>query len=141
MTTRQAAARPAPSAELTADIDVASQRIHVADLTISCKLGVSEAERATVQRIRINVELEVRPERPLNDDPRNVVDYRGIVPAIRDITQSHTPRLLETLADRIAEVCLGDSRAISSRVRIDKLDRYADASGIGVEVHHRKRQD
>ena len=88
------------------------------------------------QRVRINVELEVEPERPIHDDPANIVDYRHIVPAIRDIAQNGVPRLLESMADRIAAACLYDPRTRVVRVRIEKLDRYSDAAGIGVEVEH-----
>lgn len=115
-----------------------AQRVIVRDLTLSCKLGVSERERAKFQRIRINLELDVAAERPIHDDPANVVDYRGIVPSIRELTQTTTPLLLETLADRIAEICFEDSRALSTRIRIEKLDRYSDAAGIGVEVEHKR---
>lgn len=115
---------------------VARQRIAVRDLTLACRLGVSERERAKTQRIRVNVELEVAPQRPLDDDPARIVDYRGIVPSIREIVQDGAPRLLESLADRIAAACFYDARTQVVRVRIEKLDRYSDAAGIGVEVEH-----
>jgi len=114
------------------------QRIVVRDLTLSCKLGVSEGERAKFQRVRINVEVEVAPQRPIDDDPAKVVDYRSIVPGIRELAQAGQPRLLETLADQIAALCFYDSRTQGVRVRIEKLDRYPDAAGIGVEVTHRR---
>jgi len=119
-------------------IATTAQRIFVRDLTLSCKLGVSERERAKYQRVRINAEVEVEPRRPIGDDPAHIVDYRNLVPAIRDLTQTTTPLLLETLADQIAGICLEDPRARSCRIRIEKLDRYPDAGGIGVEVEHRR---
>lgn len=117
---------------------VSDQRIFVRDLTLTCRLGVSERERAKDQRVRINVELQVEPQRPIDDNPQNIVDYRHIVPAIRSIAQEGAPRLLESLADRIAEACFEDARTHVARVRIEKLDRYSDAHGIGVEVEHRR---
>jgi dihydroneopterin aldolase len=115
---------------------VTRQRIFVRDLTVTCKLGVTERERAKTQRIRINVELEVEPERPIHDDPAYVVDYRHIVPSIRDIAWNGAPLLLESLADQIAAACLYDTRTKVVRVRIEKLDRYSDTAGIGIEVEH-----
>ena len=114
------------------------QRIVVRDLTLSCKLGVSEGERAKFQRVRINVAVEVAPQRPIDDDPAKVVDYRSIVPGIRELARTGRPRLLETLADQIAALCFYDSRTEGVWVRIEKLDRYSDAAGIGVEVTHRR---
>jgi dihydroneopterin aldolase len=115
-----------------------AQRIFVRDLTLSCKLGVSERERAKYQRLCINVEVRVAADRPIHDDPANIVDYRNLVPAIRQLAQTTTPLLLETLADQIAEICFADERARSCRIRIEKLDRYADAGGIGIEVEHER---
>mgnify|MGYP000400269130 CR=1 FL=1 len=115
-----------------------AQRIFVRDLTLSCKLGVSERERAKYQRLCINVEVSVLPQRPIDDDPARIVDYRNIVPAIRKLAQTTTPLLLETLADQIAEICFADPRARACRIRIEKLDRYADAGGIGIEVAHER---
>lgn len=115
---------------------VTAQRIFVRDLTLSCKLGVSEKERAKFQRVRINVEMDVEPARPLHDDPDNIVDYRSVVPAIRALSQAGQPRLLETLADQIAEICFFDPRTTHVRVRIEKLDRYSDSAGIGIEIEH-----
>jgi len=117
---------------------VTAQRMFVRDLTITSHLGVSERERAKPQRLRINVELEVDPQRPIDDDPQNIVDYRWVVPSIREIARDGAPRLLESLADRIAESCFYDPRTRRVRVRIEKLDRYSDAAGVGIEVEHER---
>lgn len=115
------------------------QTVFVRDLTVNAHLGVTERERARTQRIRVNVEAEVDPVRPLDDDPKRIVDYRHIVPNIRRLIAEEQPKLLETLADRIAAATLADDSAVACvRVRIEKLDRYSDAAGIGVEVEHRR---
>lgn len=115
------------------------QKVFVRDLTVSAHLGVTARERARAQRIRVNVEAEVDPVRPLDDDPKRIVDYRHIVPNIRRLIADHHPALLETLADRIAQATFADDPAVAVVwVRIEKLDRYSDAAGIGVEVEHRR---
>lgn len=125
-------------ARTSTDTTVKVQRMFVRDLTLSCHLGVTERERAKAQRIRVNVELEVTPQRPIDDDEHKIVDYRYVVPAVREIAMEGAPKLLETLADRIAERCFYDSRTLAVRVRIEKLDRYSDAAGVGIEIEHRR---
>lgn len=115
------------------------QRIVLRDLTLAAHIGVGERERAKAQRLRINAELEVAPERPLDDDPARVVDYRHVVPAIRRLCAERRPRLLETLAEEIAEACLDDARTEAVHVRVEKLDRYSDAAAIGIEIERRRR--
>lgn len=131
-------AKAAPSSSKAAGT-ATRQTVFVRDLTVNAHLGVTERERARTQRIRINVEAEVDPVRPLDDDPKRIVDYRHIVPNIRRLIAEEQPKLLETLADRIAGATLTDDSAVVwVRVRIEKLDRYSDAAGIGVEVEHRR---
>jgi len=38
------------------------------------------------------------------------------------------------LAERIAAMCLVDSRVLSARVRVEKLDVFPEASSVGVEI-------
>jgi len=119
---------------------VSDQRIVVRDLVVSGHLGVTAREQSKAQRIRVNVDLTVTPEHPAQDDPAHVVDYRDVVPGIRRLVRSEHPQLLETLAERIAQVCFDDPRARSARVRVEKLDLYADTGAVGVEVEHTRRE-
>ena len=72
--------------------------------------------------------------RPLRDSIANVVSYETIVDGIRAITGRGHINLVETLADRIGDLCLADDRVQRARVRVEKLDIYPDAAGVGVEV-------
>ncbi|OYV35424.1 MAG: diguanylate cyclase, partial [Acidocella sp. 20-61-6] len=47
-------------------------------------------------------------------------------------------QLVETLAERLCEVCLADARVLIARVRVEKLDVFADAASAGVEVERRR---
>ena len=48
-------------------ITVTAQRILMSDLTLPCRIGVTEEERAERQRLRFNLRLEVRPDPPRED--------------------------------------------------------------------------
>ena len=115
---------------------VDAQRIVVRDLTLSCCIGVSVAERAQQQRLRLSVELAVDIPQKAEDQIGAVVDYGQIVGLIRQVCRDNQAVLLETLAQDIAEACFFDPRVRRSRIRIEKLDRYADVGGIGVELEH-----
>jgi dihydroneopterin aldolase len=45
---------------------------------------------------------------------------------------------VETLAERIAASIVTDSRVISVRVRVEKLDVFTDADSAGVEIERRQ---
>ena len=107
----------------------------IRDLVVPCAIGVHEHERHGTQRVRINVRVQVvDDEGPLEDRIANVVSYETIVDGIRAIIDRGHINLVETLADRIADLCLANHRVRGVRVRIEKLDLYPDAAGVGVEV-------
>ena len=58
---------------------------------------------------------------------------------MRSIVDAGHVRLVETLAERIAEACLADRRVHLARVRVEKLDIFADATSAGVEIERRQR--
>lgn len=111
------------------------RRVFVRDLVLPCAIGVHAHEHDAPQRVRINVELMVREEaRNLQDRIENVVSYEHIVDGVRTITGESHINLVETLAERIAGLCLADERVARVRVGVEKLDIYQEAASVGVEI-------
>jgi 7,8-dihydroneopterin aldolase/epimerase/oxygenase len=107
----------------------------IRDLVMLCSIGVHAHEHDAKQRIRLNLELDVTEStRPIEDDLRNVVCYDEIISAVRRLVDAGHVRLIETLAERIAELCLGDPRIRRARIQIEKLDVYADVGSVGVAI-------
>ncbi len=121
------------------ETEVTAQRIIVRDLSLSCRIGVTEEERARRQRIRLNLALDVVPDPPSEDRIAEVVHYGHLVDRVRRTCLKADVQLLETLAEQVAANCFFDPRILSVRVRIEKLDRYADVGGIGIELERRRK--
>ena len=119
-------------------ITVTAQRILISDLTLPCRIGVTEEERAERQRLRLNLRIEVRPNPPREDKITEVVNYGPLVARIRSVCGEVEVRLLESLSERIAQACFLDDRVIGAEVRIEKLDRYPDVGGIGSQFEYRR---
>lgn len=115
-----------------------AQRILISDLTLPCRIGVTEGERAERQRLRFNIALEIQLNPPREDKIGEVVDYGPLVAKIRDVCAKVEFRLLESLAEQVAIACFIDSRVTAARVRIEKLDLYPDAGGIGCEFEYHR---
>ena len=117
-----------------------TRRIFIRDLVVPCLIGVHRHEKDGRQRVRINLDLDVAEDEAAHGDRLvNVVCYEEIVSAIRRITDAGHINLVETLAERIAEYCLRDPRVRMARVRIEKLDVFADAGSVGVEIERASR--
>lgn len=111
------------------------RHVFVRDLVLAGSIGVHRHEHGTTQRVRINLDLAVADDGgELFDDLANVVCYERITDGVRAIVAAGHVRLAETLAERIATMCLADARVRSARVRIEKLDVFPDATSAGVEI-------
>jgi len=117
-----------------ADARKAIRHVFVRDLLLVCRIGVHRHETVQPQRVRINLDLAVSEDRELQDDLMNVVCYERLTDAVRALVAGRHIKLLETLAEEIAAICLADGRVQSVRVRIEKLDVFADAASVGVEI-------
>ncbi len=121
------------------------RHVFVHDLMLDAAIGVYPGEHGHTQRVRINVDLAVADPGALPgaapvgaDDLARVVDYSAIVRAVRSIVAAGHIRLVETLAERIAAACFTDERIITARIRVEKLDIYPEAGGVGVEVERHR---
>lgn len=111
------------------------RRVFVRDLELSALIGVHRHEHDGRQRVRINLDLTVREDdEPPADRLSDVVCYEDIVTGTRAIVNGGHVNLVETLAERIAAMCLTDRRVHAVRVRVEKLDVFADAASVGVEI-------
>lgn len=112
-----------------------TSHVFVRDLELEAVIGVHKHEKLGPQPIRVNIDLTVRePLVPVDDQLRNVVDYEQIVAFVQEIVAEGHVKLVETLAERIASVCLGDDRILVARVRIEKLNAIAGARSVGIEI-------
>jgi 7,8-dihydroneopterin aldolase/epimerase/oxygenase len=124
----------------------ALRHMFLRDLVLAASIGVHPHEHAAPQRVRINIDLGVEDDglRPLSrrpvgrDELSRVVDYEKLADAVRRIVGTGHVRLVETLAERIAEACLTDRRVHLARIRVEKLDIFADATSAGVEIERRQ---
>jgi 7,8-dihydroneopterin aldolase/epimerase/oxygenase len=124
----------------------ALRHVFLRDLVLSASIGIYPHEHAARQRVRINVDLGVEDDgaralsRPRvgRDELSRVVDYEKVADRVRGIVAAGHVRLVETLAERIAEACLADPRVHLARIRVEKLDIFADASSAGVEIERRQ---
>ncbi|MFT6224801.1 MAG: dihydroneopterin aldolase [Paracoccaceae bacterium] len=108
-------------------------RIAVRDYLRDVEIGAFQAERGTTQRVRFNVVVEVaHADDPVGDDVDRILSYDTITDAISAALADERLNLLETLAERIADLLLPEPRARRVFIRIEKLDRGPFA--LGVEI-------
>jgi dihydroneopterin aldolase len=118
-----------------ADAAKGTRHLLVRDLVLAARIGVHAREHRAPQRVRLNLDLEVAGSGPpLGDDLAQVVDYEALIERVRRLVASRHVKLVETLAEQVAALCLDDPRVRSARVRVEKLDVIPDAAAVGVEI-------
>lgn len=125
-----------------ADAARRERHVFVRDLTLAAMIGIHTHERGTTQPIRINVDLAVDENTWPGSDADTtdtVVDYERVVRRITAIVDTGHVNLVETLAERIAEVCLEDERVTRARVRVEKLEAFKNAASVGVEIERARK--
>ncbi|OUS14640.1 hypothetical protein A9Q97_03510 [Rhodospirillales bacterium 47_12_T64] len=110
------------------------QKLIVRDLSLSCHIGLTEEERLRTQRLKISLELTLNPVPVLNDEIDETINYGILVKKVRNVCLETKVKLLETLANDISETCFFDDRIKVVHMRIEKLDRYPDVAGVGIEI-------
>lgn len=111
------------------------RRVFVRDLEIVASVGVYEHEKRYEQRIFISADLTVHDDYDgVSDRLEDVLDYSALVDGIARLVQSGHVNLIETLAERIAALCLEDSRVECVRVRIEKPEVLPSCRSVGIEI-------
>ena len=83
--------------------------------------GVFDHERRDGQDFVVDVELELSTSTAAaSDDIADTVHYGELATALADVVAGAPVNLLETLAARLAEVCLADHRVSATTVTVHK---------------------
>ncbi len=110
-------------------------RILVRDLDIPWSIGVYDSEYEKVQMVRINLNMMASEMAdPDSDDFDQVACYATISENIRLLAAVGHIRLVETLAHRIALLCLEDTHIQSASGRVEKPEALKNATSVGVEI-------
>jgi len=118
------------------------RHVFLRDMVLQASIGWYPHEHGGTQRVRINVDLGVDEDADASDELKRVVSYETVAIAVRQIVAAGHIKLVETLAERIAAVCLTDTRVRLTRVQVEKLDVFADVAAAGVAiVRHRSGTD
>ena len=116
-----------------------SDKILIQDLLIRGIIGIHDWEREKKQDILINIEMEADCQPAgLSDDFQDAVDYRAVTKSVIALVENSEFYLVERMAEEIAQICLGDSRVLLARVRVEKPGAVRFSRSVGIEVERRR---
>jgi len=110
-------------------------RIFIKDLILPCTIGVTEEERRSKHNICLNISILIDLSVPRKtDNLQDTLDYRSLADKISLSIANSEYHLLETLAEKVAQICLEDPRVMEVKVTVEKLTGIENARSAGVEI-------
>ncbi|MEZ5892162.1 MAG: dihydroneopterin aldolase [Parvularculaceae bacterium] len=116
------------------------RRVFVHGLTLDAYIGAYESEQGVTQPVIIDVEAEViEPANPVSEKLEDIFCYDALTKGVKAILAEGHIRLVETLAEHIADLALSHEMVLSVTVRVIKPNAIAEAQAAGVEIIRIKR--
>ncbi|MDT8880255.1 dihydroneopterin aldolase [Halomonas saccharevitans] len=109
-------------------------------LEVDTVIGVYDWERTITQTLRLDLELgtDIRPA-AAGDDIAQTLDYAAISERIAGFAEAHQFALVETFAERLAEILRAEFAIAWLRLTVRKPGAVAAASAVGVSIERGTR--
>lgn len=116
-------------------------KIHLRNIKANILIGINPEERVNKQPVHINVTLYTDcSAAAASDNIKDAVDYSVIHDEIVSHLHNTHYDLIETLAEKTAEICLSEKAVKECVVSVDKPEALEYAESVAVEIH-RKQND
>lgn len=115
------------------EFNPAADRLHLQELEVEARIGVTEGERANLQRLVINLTAWCDTNfEQLHDDIDRTINYVEFCRAARELVQSREWKLIETIASELSSHLINKFpiNGVEIEVRKFVLPKTAHVSAI-----------
>lgn len=98
-------------------------------------IGIYKRERSTTQPVEIDLDIALPTDRPFKTGKvADTIDYAVVVERIRTELETVRFGLVESLAERVAEILMTEFGSPRVRVSVAKLGILKQAARVGVVI-------
>lgn len=109
--------------------------VFISDLDIDTVIGIFDWEREIRQTVRLNVEMNTDVRRAaLTDRIEDALDYKAVSKRLIAFVEKSEFGLVETLAERCAEIILSEFPVQWVRLRLDKPGAVRGSRSVGILI-------
>jgi dihydroneopterin aldolase len=113
-------------------------KIFLSALTVECIVGIWEWERRVKQTVIIDLEMQADIRRAAASDRiEDTIDYKKVAKRLLAFVGDSQFQLVETLAERIAQVVVVEFGVVWVKVRLNKQGAIRGARDVGIEIERR----
>lgn len=114
--------------------------VYIQDLKIQTVIGIFDWERAIRQTICLDLEMasDIRPAAE-QDSIDHALNYKAVADRIVEFVEASEFQLVETLAERIAELVLNEFSVPWLRLKLGKPGALRKAREVGLVIERGER--
>tara|TARA_B100000700_G_scaffold326055_1_gene436516 strand:- start:14573 stop:14920 length:348 start_codon:yes stop_codon:yes gene_type:complete len=110
-------------------------KVFIKNLQVEAVIGIFEWEREVKQIISIDLEMDFNNANSSNlDDIKNTLDYKKVGKRVIGLVESSNYKLVETLAERIAELVLKEFPVESLALSVSKPGALRGSDSVGIRI-------
>jgi len=115
--------------------------IYLHDLRIDTVIGVFDWERRVRQTVILDLDMAADIRRAAASDAlADTLNYKAVAKRLMEFVGQSDFQLVETLAERVADVVLSEFDVPWVRLRVNKQGAVRGARDVGVLIERGKRQ-
>lgn len=104
-------------------------------LRIDTEIGVYEWEKNVKQPISLDIEVNTDASTPAqSDELKDALDYQEITDRVTDFINSQHFHLVETVAEKVADLLLQEFSVQWAKVKVSKLSAIKTVESVGVAI-------
>jgi len=109
--------------------------VFVSDLDIDTVIGIFDWEREIRQTVRLNIEMNTDVRKAaLTDRIEDALDYKAVSKRLIAFVEKSEFGLVETLAERCAEIILNEFPVQWVRLKLDKPGAVRGSRSVGILI-------
>ncbi len=109
--------------------------IFLKELRVETVIGVFEWERRVRQTVLIDLEMAVDAAAAAkSDELSDTLDYKAIAKRIKDFAENNPCGLIETLAQKIADILRDEFNVTRAKVTVSKPGAIRGSKTVGVSI-------
>ncbi len=109
--------------------------VYLNDLRIDTTIGIYDWERQIKQTISLDIEMATDiAKAAVSDSIEDALDYKAVAKRLIDFVGKSEFFLVETLAERIAQIILKEFHVPWLRLKVDKQGAVRGARGVGIII-------
>ena len=113
--------------------------VFIEDLRIDTVIGISDWERRIRQTVALDIEMRFDNKRPAATDKiEDTLNYKSVSKRLIAFVEASEFQLVETLAERCAEIILDEFGVQHVRLRLAKPGAVRGSKAVGVQIERER---